>query len=130
MLIQKVEIWIEGANILNDKIKNMSFGVDDINKSVNQELKKSLKNWRVILLYIPMLVFLANFLISNYIYFSKIKKIENQNELLTNRVDNTFWLVSEEKKLWYDAKTKELYIHDNKWFQDYKKKLKTQKNKK
>lgn len=88
------------------------------------------------LLYAPIIGFTITLILISYFYFTNVKYIQNetkelvkQNELLTNRINNIYWILAEDQKFWYDKESKEFFIQDNKWLKDYKQNLQ-KKNKK
>lgn len=88
------------------------------------------------LLYAPIIGFTIALSLITYFYLTNVKYIQNetkelvkQNELLTNRINNIYWILAEDQKFWYDKESKEFFIQDNKWLKDYKHNLQ-KKNKK
>lgn len=88
------------------------------------------------LLYAPIIGFIMALSLITYFYLTNVKYIQNetkelvkQNELLTNRINNIYWILAEDQKFWYDKESKEFFIQDNKWLKDYKHNLQ-KKNKK
>lgn len=88
------------------------------------------------LLYAPIIGFIMALSLITYFYLTNVKYIQNetkelvkQNELLTNRINNIYWILAEDQKFWYDKESKEFFIQDNKWLKDYKQNLQ-KKNKK
>lgn len=88
------------------------------------------------LLYAPIIGFIMALSLITYFYLTNVKYIQNetkelvkQNELLTNRINNIYWILAEDQKFWYDNESKEFFIQDNKWLKDYKHNLQ-KKNKK
>lgn len=103
----------------------------EADKNISKYAKKV--KW---LLYAPIIGFIMALSLITYFYFTNIKYIQNetkelvkQNELLTNRINNIYWILAEDQKFWYDKESKEFFIQDNKWLKDYKQNLQN-KNKK
>ncbi|MGL4935661.1 MAG: hypothetical protein ACRDCE_21410 [Cetobacterium sp.] len=103
----------------------------EADKNISKYAKKV--KW---LLYAPIIGFIMALSLITYFYFTNVKYIQNetkelvkQNELLTNRINNIYWILAEDQKFWYDKESKEFFIQDNKWLKDYKQNLQN-KNKK
>lgn len=103
----------------------------EADKNISKYAKKV--KW---LLYAPIIGFIMALSLITYFYFTNVKYIQNetkelvkQNELLTNRINNIYWILAEDQKFWYDKESKEFFIQDNKWLKDYKQNLQ-KKNKK
>ncbi|MCJ8343066.1 MAG: hypothetical protein MJH09_09515 [Cetobacterium sp.] len=89
------------------------------------------------LLYVPIIAFIIVFGIITYFYFTNVKYIQKQteelvkqNELLSDRINNVYWILAEDQKFWYDKESKQFFINNNQWIKDYKKNLQNKDKKK
>lgn len=133
--IQEIERSIDSnKKKLETQIVEMEKAVKAFKSEIKAEADSGISNYNKqlkICLYAPIGAFIVFIILITYGYFLNIRYIKGQveemvakNNLLAKRIDQIHWLLVEDNKFWYDKDNKELYLNDNEWLRDYKKKIK------
>lgn len=136
--IQEIERSIDSnKKKLETQIVEMEKAVKAFKSEIKAEADSGISNYNKhlkICLYAPIGAFIVFIILITYGYFLNIRYIKGQveemvakNNLLAKRIDQIHWLLVEDNKFWYDKDNKELYLNDNEWLRDYKKKIKNKK---
>ena len=136
--IQEIERSIDSnKKKLETQIVEMEKAVKAFKSEIKAEADSGISNYNKqlkISLYAPIGAFIVFIILITYGYFLNIRYIKGQveemaakNNLLAKRIDQIHWLLVEDNKFWYDKDNKELYLNDNEWLRDYKKKIKNKK---
>lgn len=118
---------------LEQEYSRLKATVDDFKRQMEEETRLAISKYRGMVknsLYVVLIASVLFLMLISYGYFTNIRYIKGQveemvakNNLLANRINQIHWIIAEDNKFWYDKDNKELYLEDNEWLRDYKKKL-------
>lgn len=119
---------------LEQEYSRLKASVDDFKRQMEEETRLAISKYRGMVknsLYGVLIASVLFLMLISYGYFTNIRYIKGQveemvakNNLLATRINQIHWIIVEDNKFWYDKDNKELYLEDNEWLRDYKKKLK------
>lgn len=119
---------------LEQEYSRLKASVDDFKRQMEEETRVAISKYRGMVknsLYGVLIASVLFLMLISYGYFTNIRYIKGQveematkNNLLATRINQIHWIIVEDNKFWYDKENKELYLKDNEWLRDYKKKLK------
>lgn len=123
---------------LEQEYSRLKATVDNFKRQMEEETRVAISKYRGMVknsLYGVLIASVLFLMLISYGYFTNIRYIKGQveemvakNNLLANRINQIHWIIAEDNKFWYDKENKELYLEDNEWLRDYKKKIKNNKN--
>lgn len=123
---------------LEGEYSRLKATVDNFKRQMEEETRVAISKYRGMVknsLYGVLIASVLFLFLISYGYFTNIRYIKGQveemvvkNNLLANRINQIHWIIAEDNKFWYDKENKELYLEDNEWLRDYKKKIKNNKN--
>ena len=123
---------------LEQEYSRLKASVDDFKRQMEEETRVAISKYRGMVknsLYGVLIASVLFLMLISYGYFTNIRYIKGQveemvvkNNLLATRINQIHWIIVEDNKFWYDKDNKELYLEDNEWLRDYKKKIKNNKN--
>ena len=118
---------------LEQEYSRLKASVDDFKRQMEEETRVAISKYRGMVknsLYGVLIASVLFLMLISYGYFTNIRYIKGQveemvvkNNLLATRINQIHWIIAEDNKFWYDKENKELYLKDNEWLRDYKKKL-------
>lgn len=119
---------------LEQEYSRLKTTVDNFKRQMEEETRVAISKYRGMVknsLYGVLIGSVLFLMLISYGYFTNIRYIKGQveemvakNNLLATRINQLHWIIAEDNKFWYDKENKELYLKDNEWLRDYKKKLK------
>lgn len=86
-----------------------------ISNAINDLIEKFFNDWKIWGLYIPMGAFLVAFIIVSYFYMANVRKMAEENRILSDRINSVYKIHLLDKKFWYDEASQNLFLSDKEW---------------
>lgn len=74
-------------------------------------------NWKLWGLYLPLAVFAATFIMVSYFYMVNVRKMAEENRVLSARINSVYNMHLLDKKYWYDKGNQKLFLKDYEWIE-------------
>ena len=88
-----------------------------IRNAVDDLTDKIFNDWKMWGLYVPMGGFLVALIMVSYFYMTNVRKMEEENRILSARINSVYNMHLLDKKYWYDKKNQELFLKDYEWIE-------------
>lgn len=86
-----------------------------ISNAINDLVNKIFDSWKLWLLYIPLGGFLIAFIMVSYFYMTNVRRMAEENKILSDRINSVYNMHLLDQKYWYDEKNQELFLGDYDW---------------
>lgn len=101
---------------------NLEKTKDIIKENVSNITNKVFINWKLWGLYIPLIVFIGTLIMALHFYMMNIRameenvrKMEQENKILSDRINSVYHMHLLDKKFWYDKENQKLFLKDYEW---------------
>ena len=88
-----------------------------IKNTVNRITDGAFENWKLWGLYFPLVIFVAAFIMVSYFYMVNVRKMAEENKILSDRINSVYNMHLLDKKFWYNKENQELFLGDYDWIQ-------------
>lgn len=88
-----------------------------IKNTVNRITDGAFENWKLWGLYFPLVIFVAAFIMVSYFYMVNVRKMAEENKVLSDRINSVYNMHLLDKKFWYNKENQELFLGDYDWIQ-------------
>ncbi len=68
-------------------------------------------------MYLPLAVFAATFIMVSYFYMVNVRKMAEENRVLSARINSVYNMHLLDKKYWYDKGNQKLFLKDYEWIE-------------
>lgn len=89
-----------------------------IKNTVNRITDGAFNNWKLWGLYFPIAVFTVAFIMVSYFYMVNIRKMAEENRILSDRINSVYKIHLLDKKFWYNKASQNLFLSDKKWIEE------------
>ena len=89
-----------------------------IKNTVNRITDEAFENWKLWGLYLPLAVFAAAFIMVSYFYIVNVRKMAEENRILSDRINSVYKIHLLDKKFWYNKASQNLFLSDKKWIEE------------
>ena len=88
-----------------------------IKNTVNRITDGAFENWKLWGLYFPLVIFVAAFIMVSYFYMVNVRKMAEENRVLSARINSVYNMHLLDKKYWYDKGNQKLFLKDYEWIE-------------
>ena len=89
-----------------------------ISNAINDLVNKIFDNWKLWLLYIPLGGFLIAFIMVSYFYMINVRRMAEENRILSDRINSVYKIHLLDKKFWYNEFSQNLFLSDKEWLKE------------
>lgn len=120
--LKGLRVAFDGVDGLKAKLEGIEKSLDNLQQKteriVENQVDTVIGYWRLWALFLPAIVLFISIIGAGYIYFTSVRRLKEQNEVLTNRIISIYKAQVLEDKYWYDKKNKNLFLEENKWIEE------------
>jgi hypothetical protein len=124
--LKELSIAFDGVERLKGKLEGVEESLDNLEQRtkriVENQVDTVMDYWKLWALFLPAIILFISIIGAGYIYFTSVRSLKEQNEVLTNRIISIYHAQVLEDKYWYDKKNKKLFLQDYKWIEEQIKK--------
>lgn len=129
--LKEISIAFDGVERLKGKLEGIEKSLDNLEqrtkRMVENQVDTVIGYWRLWALFLPAIVLFISIIGAGYIYFTSIRSLKEQNDVLRDRIISIYHAQVLEDKYWYDKKNQSLFLQDYKWIEEEIKKEKAKK---
>lgn len=120
--LKELSIAFDGVERLKGKLEGVEESLDNLEQRtkriVENQVDTVMDYWKLWALFLPAIILFISIIGAGYIYFTSVRSLKEQNEVLTNRIISIYKAQVLEDKYWYDKKNKNLFLEENKWIEE------------
>lgn len=120
--LKELSLAFDGVERLKGKLEGIEKSLDNLEERteriVGNQVDTVIGYWKLWALFLPATVLFISIIGAGYIYFTSVRSLKEQNEVLTNRIISIYKAQVLEDKYWYDKKNKNLFLEENKWIEE------------
>lgn len=120
--LKELSLAFNGVERLKGKLEGIEKSLDNLQQRTERIVENQVDTvvgyWRLWALFLPAVILFISLIGALYIYFTSVRSLKEQNEVLTNRIISIYKAQVLEDKYWYDKKNKNLFLEENKWIEE------------